>query len=85
MHELLRYPFNSKELLRKRKSIKKELLASSNLMDKHVAILGGSTTHDIKDMLELFLLDQGIRPTFLSQNITCTGRMPCLATRSWLS
>ncbi len=29
-----------------------------------IAILGGSTTHDIKEMLELFLLYQGIRPVF---------------------
>lgn len=29
-----------------------------------IAILGGSTTHDIKDILELFLLNQGIRPAF---------------------
>lgn len=64
MHSLLQYPFDSQLLLRKRKSIKKELLASQGLMEKHIAILGGSTTHDIKDMLELFLLDQGIRPVF---------------------
>lgn len=31
---------------------------------KRVAILGGSTTHDIKLVLELFLLDAGIWPTF---------------------
>ena len=64
MHTLLQYPFDSQLLLRKRKSIKKELLTSSGLMEKHIAILGGSTTHDIKDMLELFLLDQGILPVF---------------------
>ena len=64
MHPLLQYPFDSKTLLRKRKSIKKELLAAPDLTEKHIAILGGSTTHDIKDMLELFLLDQGIRPAF---------------------
>ncbi len=64
MHTLLQYPFDSQFLLRKRKSIKKELLASPGLMEKHIAILGGSTTHDIKDMLELFLLDQGILPVF---------------------
>ncbi len=64
MHLMLQYPFNSQALLRKRRSIKKELLSKSILMEKRVAVLGGSTTHDIKDMLELFLLDQGIRPVF---------------------
>ena len=64
MHELLQYPFDAQRILRKRRSIRRELLAGPNLMDKHIAILGGSTTHDVKDMLELFLLDQGIRPIF---------------------
>lgn len=64
MHPLLQYPFDNQTLLRKRKSLKKELLTVPGLMEKHIAILGGSTTHDIKDMLELFLLDQGIRPVF---------------------
>lgn len=64
MHELLQYPFDSQQILRKRKSIRKELLAAGNLLNKNIAILGGSTTHDVKDMLELFLLNQGIRPSF---------------------
>lgn len=33
-------------------------------MEKHIAILGGSTTHDVKDVLELFLLNYGIKPVF---------------------
>ena len=64
MHPMLQYPFDSQLILRKRKSLKRELLETPNLMEKRIAILGGSTTHDIKDMLELFLLDQGIRPVF---------------------
>ena len=64
MHPLLQYPFDNQILLRKRKSIKKELFTVPGLMEKRIAILGGSTTHDIKDMLELFLLDQGICPVF---------------------
>ena len=50
--------------LGKIKSIKKELLGQPNLIEKHIAVLGGSTTHDIIDMLELFLLNYGIRPVF---------------------
>ena len=60
----LQYPFDSEYLLKKRKSIKKELLKQNNLLEKNIAILGGSTTNDIKVMLELFLLDYGIKPNF---------------------
>lgn len=57
-------PF-SDTLLLKRKKIKRELLFwQVDWLDKRIAILGGSTTHDIKDILEIFLLEQGIRPTF---------------------
>lgn len=57
-------PFSDKLLL-KRKKIKRELLlGQADWQDKRIAVLGGSTTHDIKDMLELFLLNQGIRPEF---------------------
>lgn len=65
MHDLLEYPFDSQIILKKRKTIKKELLESSiSFIEKHIAILGGSTTHDIKDILELFLLKYGIKPNF---------------------
>ena len=63
MH-VLDYPFDSQVILKKRKSIKKELLQAENLMEKRIAILGGSTTHDIMNILELFLLKQGIKPSF---------------------
>ncbi len=57
-------PFTN-DLFSKRKKIKRELLASgTEFIDKKIAILGGSTTHDVKDMLELFLLHHGIRPEF---------------------
>ncbi len=64
MDQRLQYPFDPQTLLRKRKALKRELSRTPSLIEKHIAILGGSTTHDIKDMLELFLLDQGIRPVF---------------------
>ena len=61
----LTYPFDSEYILRKKKSLKKQLLASDrDFVDKRIAVLGGSTTRDIILVLELFLLDQGIRPTF---------------------
>ena len=62
--EVLRYPFNSDLILKKKKSIKKQLLEKNNLVEKNIAILGGSTTSNIKLILELFLLDYGIKPNF---------------------
>lgn len=59
------YPIDSKTLLRKKIKIKKELLQGSpTFIEKKVAVLGGSTTNEIVDQLELFLLYYGIRPTF---------------------
>ena len=64
MNKLLQYPFDVKTLNRKKLAIRKELLAKPGLIDKRIAVLGGSTTHDIIAMMELFLLDNGIRATF---------------------
>lgn len=59
------YPVDSKVLLRKKKKIKKELLEKNvNFIEKRIAVLGGSTTNEIVDQLELFLLNYGIKPTF---------------------
>lgn len=60
----LEYPFDGKMIMRKRKSFRRKLLGQPNLMEKKIAILGGSTTHDIKEILELFLLNYGIKPIF---------------------
>ena len=61
----LEYPFDSEYILKKAKSIKKALLADgSSRIEKKIAVLGGSTTHDIIKVLELFLLHYGIAPVF---------------------
>lgn len=61
----LEYPFDSDFILKKKKSLKKQLLESNGTwIEKNIAILGGSTTNDIKIILELFLLNQGIKPYF---------------------
>ncbi len=62
----LQYPFDSDYILRKKKSIRKQLLAREDVKytEKKIAVLGGSTTADIVLMLELFLLDYGIKPVF---------------------
>ena len=61
----LEYPFEAETILAKKKKLRRQLLEGGGaFIDKRVAILGGSTTSDIKLMLELFLLNQGIRPSF---------------------
>ncbi|NLL77693.1 MAG: HAD-IIIC family phosphatase [Clostridiales bacterium] len=61
----LEYPFDSEYILKKSKKLKRELLEKGiPRLKKKIAVLGGSTTHDIVRMLELFLLDQGIEPEF---------------------
>lgn len=63
--KILEYPFDGDYILKKKKSIKKELLLEDKpRIKKNIAILGGSTTNDIKLILELFLLDNGIEPQF---------------------
>jgi FkbH-like protein len=64
MKELLAYPFDPNILLRKKKALRRVLLEQPELVGKRIAILGGSTTAEVKDMLELFLLREGIRPEF---------------------
>jgi FkbH-like protein len=51
-------------ILRKRKALARELGARSGLLEVRIAILGGSTTSEIVEFLELLLLDQDIRPIF---------------------
>lgn len=62
----LAYPFNAETLLKKKKSYKKELIGNqcNNYLEKKIAILGGATTNDIKNIMELFLLNYGIKPLF---------------------
>lgn len=61
----LEYPFDGGYILKKSKSIKKALLSDgTDRIHKKIAVLGGSTTHDIIRILELFLLNYGIEPEF---------------------
>jgi len=64
MQNCLNYPLNVDFILRKKKTIKKELLNVDSFIEKKIAILGGSTTSEIKNILELFLLKNGIKPYF---------------------
>ena len=66
MKEVLQYPFDSQYLSRKKRAIKRELLADNEtkFVEKKIAVLCGSTADEIKDIAELFLLDNGIKPQF---------------------
>lgn len=59
----LEYPFDSRYIIKKKKSLKRELLSQdTKFTEKKIAVLGGSTTHDICVITELFLLNLGIKP-----------------------
>ncbi len=60
----LEYPFDVNYIMKNKKKMKKELLLKPGLIEKNIAILGGSTTSEIKNMLELFLLNYGIKSNF---------------------
>ncbi len=62
----LDYPFDADLIKKKKKRFRRELLENktTKFMDKRIAILGGSTTSEIKNMIELFLLNNGIKPSF---------------------
>jgi hypothetical protein len=64
MVESLEFPLDVHRILRKKKSIKRLLLTVERQITKNVAILGGSTTSEIKNIPELFLLKNGIEPCF---------------------
>ncbi len=56
------YPIEKLQL--KRKGLRRELLTRPNLHEVRIAILGGSTTNELADLLEVLLLDSGFRPVF---------------------
>lgn len=66
LNHVFTYPYDKDLLMRKQKSIRRELLVRTDVdyIDKRIAVLCGSTVDDIKNILELFLLDAGIRPQF---------------------
>ncbi len=68
------YPFDAEEMLKKSRRMKRDLLADgTKRIHKKIAVLGGSTTHDIIRMMELFLLQQGIEPEFYESEYAQSG------------
>lgn len=65
MSDVFTYPFDSGYIIKKQRSLKKELLSDGReRIKKKIAILGGSTADAVKDILNLFLLDYGIEADF---------------------
>lgn len=63
--DCFQYPLDTEQLLRKKRRIRRELLAQNpHPLKKKVAILGGSTTNEVADQLGLFLLQYGIEAEF---------------------
>ena len=59
------YPLDTETLLRKKRRLRRELLAQNpHPLHKKIAILGGSTTNEVADQLGLFLLQYGIEADF---------------------
>jgi FkbH-like protein len=59
---LLNLPFG--ELLQQRRRLRRQLLETQGLRDLRIAVLGGVTTNEVVDFLELLLLAEGFRPVF---------------------
>lgn len=61
----LQYPLDASVLIQKKRSIRASLLKQNRIkIHKKIAILGGSTTSLIADLLELFLLNYGVEAEF---------------------
>ena len=61
---LVDHPIDPALILQKKRSLKRALSAAPGLVPKRIALMSGSTIGEIKNILELFLLANGIRPTF---------------------
>ena len=61
----LEHPYKSEYIISKKKQIKRLLLEEkNNFTNIKIAILAGSTINEIKDCLDLFLLNNGIKADF---------------------
>ena len=58
LQKIFTYPYPNEILLRKQKTLRRELLARENISytPTKIAILGGSTVDDVKNILELFYI-----------------------------
>lgn len=69
MLNLLNPPINANSILQHKRKIKRTVLEkNTNFIEKRIAILSGSTIGEFADILELFLLNNGIKPVFFKGN-----------------
>ena len=66
--EVLEYPFDVSKILRKKKILKRHFLENESLVNIKIAVLGATTTFEVIEQLELFLLKSGFKPTFYTCN-----------------
>ncbi len=52
------------DILMKRRSLRRELASRQGLQELRIAVLGGSTTEELVNFLELLLLAEGFQPVF---------------------
>ena len=60
----LEFPFDNDEIMRSKRKLLRILKEREGGIPLRIAVLGGSTTSDIVKVVELFLRDRGIIPTF---------------------
>lgn len=56
--------YSTDDLLLKRKSLRRELSKETHLQPIRIAVLGGTTTNELVDFMEILLLSAGFRPEF---------------------
>lgn len=56
--------YSTDELLLKRRGIRRKLMEAVDLREIRIAVLGGSTTNEVVDLVELFLLELRFKPVF---------------------
>lgn len=61
---IIDHPIDPALILQKKRSLKRTLSAAPGLVPKRVALMSGSTIGEVKNILELFLLANGIQPQF---------------------
>ncbi len=60
----IKLPASGTEMLRQKAALKSRLLEQEGLLEKRIAVFGGSTTAEVVEQLEIFLLALGIKPVF---------------------
>ena len=59
------FPFDPMLILRKYRKFRRHLIGKENLTEKRVFVASGTTTSEVISILEVFLLNIGIKPIFL--------------------